>query len=206
MASGDLYVVDFWQTVHGNPVLSSLAYEQTVNESVPANVNISIANGFAAAVGDAWAAVLSEDWAGSIIQVRRVLPGPINPYSIVLGGAESIVGAIASEALPSNAPLVVSKYTSVVSRRGRGRWYQSGIPESIQDCGQIVAASMAGLQIAANGLTVELAEIVGGAGRWSPCVISNTPGPVPTSAIIAEVVARPNLANMRPRRSPPSTV
>lgn len=204
MAIGDVYQVNFWQEVNGNPVMSRLHYLETAAPTDPDAVPLSIADGFQSAVADAWATVLSDQWSGTLIQVGRIVPTPINPYSKALVGGDAVVGAVASEPVPSNSPLVVSKYTSLAAKAGRGRWYQSGIPETIQDGGQILAASLAGLQTAANGMLVVLAEVTAGAGRWTAAVRSETGAGQTT--VLTHVVPRPNLANMRPRRSPNATV
>lgn len=203
MPAGDVYVVDFWQSVKGNPVLNSLAYLQTTNETDPLATNVSIINGFLAAVADLWATVLSEDWKGDLVQLRCLTPGPINPYSTVLAGGEAVVGAVTEEAIPSNSPLVVSKYTTLASKRGRGRWYQSGIPEGSQDGGQITTADLGSFVTAAQGLKAELSEVAAGVGRWRPCVVSLATFGVIDANLITDLTVRPNLANMRPRRSPP---
>lgn len=205
MAVDDLYAIDFFQAVHGNSVMSTAFYYESISATTPGDVPENLATQFAAVVADVWAAVLSEDWSASAISVRRLAPSPINPFSIAAVAAEAIVGAIVSEAVPSNAPMVVTKYSGTVSRRGRGRWYQSGIPENAQDCGQILAASFGAFQTAANSFASWLTEPAG-AGEWRPCVVSYAvPGP-PLFSEILFCTARPNLANQRGRRSPPATV
>jgi hypothetical protein len=66
-----------------------------------------------------------------------------------------------------------------------------------------LSTEIAGLQTAASGLLSVLTEAAGGAGRWKGAVRSEI-GAGQTEEI-TQLVVRANLANMRPRRSPPGT-
>jgi hypothetical protein len=203
MAIGDVYKLSFFQTVHGNPVMSVMHFLETIAPSDFDLVASSLAGWFHDDFAANLATILSEDWVGVGVQVYRVKPGPMNPYSTNFTGAGALVGEIVSEAIPSNSPLVVSWYTDLPSKRGRGRWYQSGIPESWQDCGQIIDANFGTIVAAFSNIDETVEEAGAGAGRWRACVYSRIND---SGEAIQSYTVRPNLANMRPRRSPPSTV
>jgi hypothetical protein len=204
MAVGDVWQVNFFQVIHGNPVMSRVHYQELTGPATPQFAAADLADEFRTTVADILATILSEDWSGTSVQIGRVSPGPINPYTLVLAGGSAVVGAVVSEAVPSNAPLVVTKYTSSPTKRGRGRWFQSGIPESYQDCGQLLAANIASIQAAFDTFLTQLTGPLSGA-VWGSVVWS--PAPLPSLANdITSMTLRTNLANMRPRRSPPGTV
>jgi len=203
MATGDLFRLNFFQTVNGNPVMNTFHYLETASADDDDLTGLSIARGFHDGTADLISTVLSEAWTGLGVQIYREIPGPMNPYSMAFVGADLVVVAITSQPIPSNAPMVVTKYTDVASRQGRGRWYQSGIPESYQDGGQLNSATFAGVLAACSAFKNQISEEAGGAGRWNLAVHSHVGLGV---AIVKSIVVRPNLANMRSRRSPQGTV
>lgn len=203
MAVGDIWQANIHQVVNGNPVMNVLHYMESVAVTTPADDASDIADGIANGWLTSIAALLSDQWSAVSIGVRRVHPGFSIPFTMVLTGGEAIVGGVAGEPLPSNAPVVITKYTDLASRRGRGRLYQSGVPEASQDGGQLTVAALASWTTAAQDLLTNINE-VGGAGVWSPVVHSTVGGGINNT--IEQVVVRPNIANMRPRRSPAASI
>lgn len=203
---GDVYQLNFFQEVRGNFVQSHLHYVEKVAPTDPGAVGFSIADAFFNDCADLLQAELSEDWIGVSMQVQKRIFGFSNPYTLAAQGAYALMGAISGDAIPSNSPLVLTKYTTEATKNGRGRWYQSGIPESSQDGGTMVGARLAAIEAAMNGACTTVVETAGGAGRWQAVVFSTVNAPVFGINDILYFVGRGNIANMRPRRAAPGTI
>lgn len=156
-------------------------------------------------VGDFYTALatsLSEDWRVISIrasQIAPIVPGP--PAVTIFGGAESIEGAVASHMVPSNSPLVISLYSNISGRKGRGRIYLPGIPESVQADGQITNAAWTSITGSCNAHLDELKGPVGGGTGTYEYIVWNPPGPGTANMAVLQFLVRPNLANMRSRRA-----
>lgn len=75
-----------------------------------------------------WVPLLSNDAVVDSVIVRRIWPTGDQPYVYALAGG---TGTVAQEAEPANLAIVLSHYTSNHSRKGRGRTYIAGIPQTM---------------------------------------------------------------------------
>ncbi len=202
MALLDVYRIEVWQNVGSEPTMNVLHLLETVAETggdPPALHPVQAA----VELYDAISAELSEDWRVIMINARRVSPTGGIPYTIVLGGAEAIVGAIASEIVPSGAAVLVSHYTDTASRDGRGRTYLPGLPESSQNEGQFVEARFAALQtIVEMEFEGEKTPATATDGRYRFMVFGGGASPT-LDYVIRSSILRPNLASQRRRRAFP---
>lgn len=201
MAVGDIFRVQVNMEAGSVPTMNVLHVREQVSSTPPALPTDAVVE-MAAQAYTALAAQLSEDWRVISIRAHIVTPfTPIPPSVTVFGGAEAIEGAITGDMVPSNAPAVISLYTTQIGRSGRGRIFLPGIPELHQADGQmteaaftalaaIVKAQFEGLKGPFLGDTWE--------GRWN--VFSSAIGPQAASNV-ERAVLRPNLANMRSRRA-----
>ena len=80
-----------------------------------------------------WVAILSTDCRIACLAARYKRP-QVGTQRVLGLGAEG-VGTVAGEAMPPNNTYLVSFYTEVVNRAGRGRKFFSGLPESYESNG-----------------------------------------------------------------------
>lgn len=202
MALSDVYRAEIWQNTGSEPTMNVLHVRESVAETGTGNVAQMIID-MVADLYTALAAKLSEDWRVTTINCRRVSPSGGIPASTVFGGAESIVGAVASEIIPAQVALLISLYTATGDRTGRGRVYLPGLPESYQNEGQLLETPFGEIQ------TIATAQFVGektpaGAttGKWRFMVFGGGGSPDAPWDVQAAIV-RPNLATQKRRRAFP---
>jgi len=202
MAVNDIYRIEVLQNVGSEPTMNVLHAREEVAETInviPAQCVVEMAS----ALYTALAAQLSEDWRVVSINARRVYPEFGIPSTIVFGGAEAIVGAIESEIVPSQAAVLISLYTLLAERQGRGRIFLPGWPEDSQNEGRLTEDAYSALQAIADAqLTGFKGPFLAGDGEWAFTIWS------PDTALIGgrDVVAiqtRPNMATQKRRRAFP---
>lgn len=201
MAVGDIFRIQVNMQAGSQPTMNVLHARQTIASGVNEDINRNVLE-MAKELYTALAAQLSEDW--RVVSMRSTIVSPFGlepPMTLVLGAGSSIEGGIASEMVPSNAPLVISLYSFVGGKKGMGRIFLPGIPEASQTDGQLSEAAYTPLQTAAT------AELIGshgpyltGAAEWEWIVWSPTTGPG-ANLHVRRATVRPNLANMRSRRA-----
>lgn len=199
---GDVYRAEIWQNTGSEPTMNVLHIRESVAETGATPVAQLIVEMVSAAY-DLLAAELSEDWRVIAINARRVSPTGGVPASLVLGAAESIVGAVASEIVPAQAAILISLYTNTGDRTGRGRVYLPGCPELHQNEGQLLEAAWGDMQTAASA-AFEGEKTPTGAtdGRFRFMVFGGGASPDAPWDVQAAIV-RPNLATQKRRRAFP---
>jgi len=202
MALNDIYRVEVFQNVGSEITMNVVHLRETVSETIltiPAQAVIELV----AETYTELAAPLSEDWRVTVINARRVSHTGGVPATVVLGAAESIVGAVVSEIVPAQAAILFSFYTENGTRSGRGRLYLPGCPEESQNEGQLLETQWGSLDsIAQAQFLGEKGPFLAGAGKWRYCVHGG--GASPTSEFdLAAVITPPNLATQRRRRAFP---
>jgi len=203
MPVGDVFRIQVLQNVGSELTMNVLHARCTVSETVtPALIADMVAE---MAVGSytELADELSEDWRVIAINVHHLTPPGGVPSNLVLGAAESIVGGIESEIIPSASAVLISHYTATNNRSGRGRTYLPGLPESSQNEGQIVEARWGAIQTAANTAFVgEKGPFLGGDSKFR-YIVHNGDGDTDAGYHIVTTIVRPNLATQRSRRAHP---
>lgn len=197
MAVNDVYQVTTSYRVRGEFCEQVMAYRESVacTDDVPAQ---SLATAFVAAILPDWAALVSSQLEFACVYARRIRPTPGIAFTLL----DTTIGTVASEAIPSSSALVMSLLTAVASKRGRGRSYFGGLPETSQAGGSLESTVLTGW----NALgTLMLDPVIGGGGdtgEWLLGVYSKAA--VQINDALAFVV-RTNLAQQRGRRQRPGT-
>jgi len=203
MAVGDVYRLQIFQNVGSELTMNVLHARCTVTETINVVDEADNLAEMAIVTYTALAAELSEDWRVVAINVHKLTaPGGV-PANFVLGGAESIVGEVESEIIPSASAVLISHYTSTANRSGRGRTYLPGLPESSQNEGQLVEARWGALQAIATAQFVgEKGPFGGGDGKYR-YIVHNGDGDTDAGYHIIASRVRANLATQRSRRAHP---
>src|SRR4249919_1497801 len=152
MAVDDVYEVVWQQLCRANSAVNVRHYRETEACANPLDSAGNLATGFLDTVADVVKDQLAAEWRTTGAFVRRIIPGPGIPASIVLGGAEVIVGQIEDDSIPTSAAAVVTLRSDNGTRQGRGRLYLYGLPESAQRAGQIEAAVFTDIETVVQSL------------------------------------------------------
>lgn len=201
MAVNDVFRAQINMQCGSTPTMNILHMREVTARAADENAPESVIAAVAAFYGDL-AAQLGEDWRVISIRANQISPPAAGPPAVtVFGGAESIEGAIVSDLIPSNAPLVLSLYSSVVGNKGRGRIFLPGIPENEQNDGQITASYHGLVQGICNAhLDETFVPPAPKTGSYA-FIVWNPPGPGGVNMDVVSTIVRPNLANMRSRRA-----
>jgi len=203
MAVNDVYRVNVLQNVGSEVTMNVLHFREEVAETVlllPAEGPARAAH----AIYTALAAFQSEDWQVVQIESRRIHPTAGIPYTWVLGAADQIVGAEVSEIIPSASALVISLYSSIATKRGRGRLYIAGLPETAQNEGQLTNSAHTDYDTWADTWLVEASTPVPPAtGEYRVYVKSSFQLVGDVDWDVIATTTRSNLGTMRSRRAFP---
>lgn len=197
MAVGDVYELLVDYSVLGEHCVNAFKFRETVEETddLPAR---NLALSFQTAVIADWAALLSNQAQFNCIYCRRISPTPGVAFTVLL----SDPGEEVSEAIPTTSAVLMTWYSAVASKRGRGRNYFAGLPEIAQAGGKLEADVLAAWEDLAATIMATMPVAGGGTGNWALCVWSEVLSAA--NDVIASVV-RTNLATMRTRRQRPGT-
>jgi hypothetical protein len=201
MAVNDIFRVDVFQQCGSLPTMNVLHMRETTARGALEKGTENVLEIVAQLYGDL-SAELGVDWRVVSLraaQISPIIPGP--PATTVLGTPEAIEGQITGDIIPSNAPMVISLYSNVVGRKGRGRIYLPGIPETSQADGQLSQAAFTAFQAVANAHFDEAKGPIGAGTGVYRYVVFNPPGPGSANMEVVSSVVRPNMANMRSRRA-----
>lgn len=137
-----------------------------------------------------------------LINSRRVFPTAGVPSTLIIGsvGFPAIAGTGAGDPVPSTSAGLISLYTDLNTKNGRGRIYLPGIDVLAQNDGQLTAAALLELSLFAEDLNDDFPAIAPGTGQWHFVVQSRTLG---LANEVVTAVAHSNLASQRGRRNFP---
>jgi len=197
MALNDVLQATVEMRVAGEYCANVLHYREAVGstDDVPAK---SLAEAIVATIIPDWAALISEQVIFACCYVRRIRPTPGITYTALL----TTPGEVVSEAIPSSSALVVSLASEVATKRGRGRIYFAGLPESSQAGGSLEGTVVAGWEALAALLIDPLVATGGNTGEWQLGVYSRSAVEINDALV---TVVRSNLAQQRGRRQRPGT-
>lgn len=195
MAIGDVYEVTVVSQVNGQRVVNVQHFGEAVEctDDIPAR---SICAMWEDVFLPLYLAALSNEGSVQCIYARRIDPTLGIPFLVV---ETSSPGLVAAESVPSNAAAVISFYTSLYSRSGRGRQYFSGVPESHVADGVMDTPYVGDLQDYADLFLEPQDAPTPYSGSWVGLVWSPTLG---TGHIILAAVVSPSMGSMRSRRQP----
>jgi len=197
MAVGDVYEVAVDMTVKGEHCVNVFKFRETVEETdtIPAE---NLALGYQAAIIAGWAALLSNEVQFNCIYVRRISPAPGVAFTVLLTDP----GEEVSEAIPTTSALLITWYSETATKRGRGRNYFAGLPETSQAGGKLEGDVLAAWNAFGTLMLTPVVAAGGGTGVWALAVWSD----VNAAAVdVVTRVVRTNLATMRTRRQRPGT-
>lgn len=197
MAVGDIYEVSVDMAVRGENCVNVFRFREAVEATlaVPAE---EVAKGFQTAIIADWKALLSNQVKFNCIYARRIRPNPGVAYTVLLTDE----GEEVSEAIPTTSALLITWYSALADKRGRGRNYFAGLPETSQAGGALESDVLAAWQAFAATLATQFPAGGGGGGEYALCVYSDAD--VTGRDVITQVV-RTNLGTMRSRRTRPGT-
>jgi len=202
MAIGDVYEAQISYQLGSQPILNVIHLEETTAETV-ADPAFGVNTAIYTMLSDTLLDLLSDDARIIGVYTRRIAPTPGAPSQLVFGTAEFPVldGTVVSQRIPSQAAALWSFYTILNTRRGRGRIYIPGIPETHQNDGQMTLAAY-GLHVIAAGLWVTGPWVPAApyVGEWTLAVWSRLA--LDSNQVLSANV-RPNLATQRSRRNFP---
>lgn len=177
-------------SINGEKTANVLHFIQTsADGALPPNEDLA-----AAIIEDLWPslkACLSDDCTLQSIAVKRIDP--------TLGGTTFVPviepGSVGQDTLPPNGCLVVTLYTNTLTKRGRGRMFISGIPDTFINQGRL---NNADATVFVTFLDLLLSAIQGGAGAtFHAAIWSATAG---SAQEITSHQLRARLINLRGRR------
>jgi len=201
VAVNDVYRIEVYQNVGSELTMNVLHVRETVSETindVPSQCVVEMA----IALYEALAPNLSDDWRVIQVSARRVTGGI--PATIVLGGAEAIVGEVAGDIIPSQAAVLISLYSNNPERTGRGRQYLPGLSEADQKEGQLSEARFTAMQADATAQYIgEKGPFLAGDGKWKFTIWAPNSVAAAANQDVQSAIVRPNLATQRSRRNFP---
>jgi len=141
-------------TVAGQAHLNYFFYSTSLNLTSSSDIRNAILD-FWGHVSASWVAAVCDSFIVQNIVARRVdlyaAPSYFKTGADLVAAGNAIQGTAAGDSLPPQDAVCLKKLTVSGGKRGRGRWYLSGIAEGDQDAGQLTGpAGAAFLALAAD--------------------------------------------------------
>ena len=199
MATGDVYQVTIIGNLNGQ-VVNNVLHGQEVSAHVGTRGAEYCARGFFADVSADYLNGICAAYSIAGIYCRRIHPTPGIPYLHV--PAAGHVGLVAGEAASTTAAGVITLYSSVMSKSGRGRIYMPGVPEAEQANGVASSTLIGDYSDFADAITANWLGTDGttpDGSSWTGCIWSRK---LATANPIIQHTVQPNLGTIRGRRAP----
>lgn len=136
MAAGDIWEASFQYQNAGGQFANVLHMESDVEVSPTLeSFGTAMAAGFAAGIAASFMPCCSDETTLVCAHVRRVAPTGSRVFASYVDSGTA--GGFAFPAVSAQVAAVISKYTAVNDKTGRGRIYVAGIPESEVTLGAI---------------------------------------------------------------------
>lgn len=188
-----------------------LIFLSNVNPEIPPPANVLaedflpvVAQNLSTKLKPLWALCTSEKMTFDGITAQGIYPDPRSrPYTFV--ETEEKTGEIAGDMLPMQDAMTILKRSVFGTRWGLGRYFHSGIPESVQDKGVTTDAYRALVDNyaaeLAEGFTATVGQVIS---NWQPILFSLSPGPVivPRKTLITNALCSDNVVKTQRRRRP----
>lgn len=123
MAVNDVYRLSHTQSCHGITCVNQHYYIETTSPS-SGDAEADINSAFFTKVITPMMTNLGSGWRTECTVTRKLGSGANTPFENVTGMAGS---RVTSETMPAATVAVVSHYTDLFNKYGRGRWYLSGL-------------------------------------------------------------------------------
>jgi len=190
MPIGDIYQATITQTMHEQFMNNVLHYRVATEGAGNGGAILGAAVG--ATVVSLFKPLCSDEWVYNGTVCQKVFPKP--PLAPVFANAGAGAGAYAGNAIPGNAPCVITKRTMFAGPKYRGRMYISGLSTADEENGQIVGSTITAL----NAYAAQLLTPYSVSGwEFVPILFHRSTN---TYTDINEWSARPILRNMRRRQ------
>lgn len=199
MAVGDIYSCSLHYNIGSELTMNVIHLRETTEctDSIPAQaVGSAFINEFGTHYG---VELFSAESLGTLLIVRRVKPTAGVPSINVLG-ATQVVGIGATAPVPSTSALLISLYSDVFTKSGRGRVYVPGVAVASQNDGQLDEAGETAATLFANMFEEPWIPTGVFTGEWEAVVYSRKLG---TAQAVTQAVAHTNLASQKGRRNFP---
>jgi hypothetical protein len=151
-----------------------------------------------------WVNATSEKMTFDGVTTQGVYPDPRSrPYTFL--ETEEKNGGIAGDMLPMQDAMTILKRTIFGTRWGLGRYFHSGIPESVQDKGITTDAYRTLVDTYASELADTISATFGAVTAvFVPILFSLSPGPVvvPRKTFLSSAICSDNVIKTQRRRRP----
>lgn len=138
---GDIYRASMLTEVNGVQTVNVMHWqEQTVGTNPNREEEVKNLLTVSAGSGDfanTWQTIMSDAAIISCVKVQKVFP---LPESTAKHFFVNVPGTAGSTPAPSNLALVIRQYSSVATKRGRGRSFFAGLDEVVLDGGNYITA------------------------------------------------------------------
>lgn len=136
MAAGDVYRIVVHSVLYGSSCVN-VFHVRTTNDTTVGRPEDDVLERVEAQWIPPWMDVVAEDFMVDCIEAHRIHPQPGLVSSVLLDAGNT--GQVIDDALPPNKCYCISWYSETYTKRGRGRSFFSGVPETWEDDNAIIS-------------------------------------------------------------------
>lgn len=172
--------------IHGQTTLADFYYTAQAGATPSTNIGTDIET-FWAFMDNFWTDTVSAEWELDAILGRRVdlygQPFTLRTKAVLLALGNVVQGQLGESCPPQDA-VCIKKITATVGKRGRGRWFFSGVAEADHLAGQLTPAALTRWQTFADAHETPLV-LTGGGYAPAHCFHEEFPSEVdPTTGVV----------------------
>lgn len=199
MAAGDIYQLTIIGNLNGQ-VVNNVLHGKEVTEETSVRAAEYCARGWFADISADWINGLAASYQIAGIYCRRIHPTPSIPYLHI--PASGHIGLVVGEAASTTGAGVITLYSALMSKSGRGRIYMPAVPEARQANGVISTDQIGDYDelmtaLTANWLGTDGTTATGGS--WTLAIWSRT---LLQANEVTQWSVQPNMGTIRGRRAP----
>lgn len=170
MAQNDIFQLTFIQRVNGTRI-SNVFYARQEDPNGANDPRQDLAVAFRVAIWTPYQAQLSNDWEGLCSEVRQVgVEGQANFRDTTGLG----VGAILEDALPTSNAAIIAQFTATGGRKGTGRTFVSGIPDTYEERNNLNNTGLTALDVIGDAMIPAMGAGVGNPSFQLGLVVTGT--------------------------------
>lgn len=196
MALNDVYQVVIDINVENQRTTQTLYFLETTGSTDPVPAK-SLVNAIADSILPLWIALMSSQGVITSIYARRIFPTPAVPGQKLVPTADG-QGDRSANCCPPQAATVVTLYTTVATRRGRGRLFIGALAEEDQDTGQLTTTHIGRVEDLLDALMTGVPAAGAETGEWELAVWSELDA---AARDVIHYVVRTNVGSIRSRRA-----
>jgi len=202
MAIGDIYQAQIHYNIGSERTMNVVHWVETVTctDTIPARtvaeMCYSLWDGFIATT------LFSDETNVILFQTRRILPTAGVPATLIVGatGFPAITGTGTAAPVPSTSAGLISLYTDLNDKNGRGRIYFPGIQGAAQNDGQLIAGAIAQIETIGDTFEADIVPLPPLTGEFHLVVYSRA---LAAGNEVRQGIGHSNLASQRGRRNFP---